>query len=62
MRKGLTPGTRAPISAQYGVLGPRGGWTGREVQSEKGNPLPPTSRPGETYIPVDPVKNQSGRA
>jgi len=31
------------------------------VQSEKGNPLPPTPRPGRTYVPVDPVKNKSGK-
>jgi hypothetical protein len=31
------------------------------VQSTKGKPLPPTQKPGQTYIPVDPVKNKSGK-
>lgn len=58
--KALKPGTPAPISAQYITVGPRGG-KGSEVQSTKGRPLPPTPRPGMTYVPVDPVKNGSGK-
>ena len=53
----LSPGTRAPKSGQYKVVGPRGGDKGREVTSTKGNPLPPTQNPGEGYILVDPTKH-----
>lgn len=58
---GLKPGNPAPASGQYGVVGPRGGNTGREITSEKGNPLPPTSKPGQSYTLNDPTKNNSGR-
>jgi len=61
LRQGLKPGQIAPFSAQYEVIGPRGGRTGREVQSEKGNPMPPTPKPGQVYVVVDPVKNKSGK-
>lgn len=61
MKTNLKPGEKAPITAQYEVVGPRGGRPGKEVQSTKGEPLPPTQKPGQTYRPVDPVKNKSGR-
>lgn len=54
----LTPGTPTPQSGQYGVVGPRGGDKGREVTSTKGNPLPPTQKPGEGYKLVDPTKHK----
>ncbi|MCL6605650.1 MAG: hypothetical protein K6T94_22530 [Paenibacillus sp.] len=54
----LTPGTPAPKSGQYSVVGPRGGDKGREVTSTKGNPLPPTQKPGEGYKLVDPTKHK----
>ncbi|WP_330256924.1 hypothetical protein OG874_21595 [Nocardia sp. NBC_00565] len=59
--KPLKPGNKAPISAQYGVVGPRGGKTNKEVTGVKGKTLPPTARPGEGYVPVDPTKNGSGK-
>jgi hypothetical protein len=59
--KALKPGTPAPISAQYGIVGPRGGDTGKEVTVPKGHTLPPPPKPGQTYRPVDPTKNKSGR-
>ena len=31
------PGQKAPVSGQYGVVGPRGGMTGTEVTVTKGN-------------------------
>lgn len=54
----LKPGTPAPKSGQYGVVGPRGGDKGREVTSTKGNPLPPTQKPGEGYKLNDPTKHK----
>lgn len=34
-------------SGIYDKVGPRGGNTGQQADSTKGNPLPPTDRPGE---------------
>jgi len=56
--KKLTPGTPAPKSGQYKVVGPRGGDEGREVTSTKGNPLPPTQKTGEGYVLVDVTKHK----
>jgi len=58
--KGLKPGQPAPASGQYQRIGPKGG-KGPEVTSVKGEPLPPTSKPGSTYTLVDPSKNKSGK-
>ncbi len=58
---GLTPGTTTPKSGQYEVVGPRGGRTGEERTSTKGNPLPPTPKPGQRYDLVDGTKNGAGR-
>lgn len=57
----LKPGTRAPASGQYEQVGPRGGRTGHEVTTVRGEPLPPTSKPGSTYVIVDRTRNDSGR-
>lgn len=56
----LNPGSRTPKSGQYEEVGPRGGSTGHEVTSVKGNPLPPTQKSGNSYKLVDPTKNKSG--
>ena len=56
----LKPGNTAPKSGQYQEIGPRGG-KGREVTTTKGEPLPPTTKPGSSYKLVDPSKNKSGR-
>lgn len=48
----LRPGATTPISGQYERVGPRGGKTGSEVTSVKGNPLPPGKK-GERYRLVD---------
>ncbi|MCA1602367.1 MAG: hypothetical protein LC776_12240 [Acidobacteria bacterium] len=53
----LKPGQKAPVSGQYGLQGPRGGQTGREVTSVKDEPLPPTPKPGQTYKLVDKTKH-----
>jgi hypothetical protein len=59
--KPLKPGETAPRSGQYGVVGPRGGDTGREVTVVRGEPMPPTPKPGMGYVMNDPTKNDSGR-
>lgn len=57
----LRPGTPAPRSGQYERVGPRGGGTGAEVTSVRGEPLPPTPQPRQGYRLVDPTKHKSGR-
>lgn len=57
----IKPGTPAPISAQYKIVGSRGGRTGQERTVVRGEPLPPTPHARQGYIPVDPTKNGSGR-
>jgi hypothetical protein len=47
------PGQVVPTSGQYGVVGPRGGDTGREVTSVEGERFPPTQKPGQRYTLVD---------
>ena len=58
---GLKPGQKAPASGQYGVVGPRGGKINHEVTVVKGESMPPTKKPGQTYVMNDPTKNKSGR-
>lgn len=55
----LKPGNKAPVSGQYEIVGPKGGKTGKEVTSVKGEPLPPTAKPGQGYTLVDPTKHSS---
>lgn len=57
--KDLQPGTKAPVSAQYEIVGPRGGRTGTERTVVRGAPLPPTPAPGQ-YRAADPTKNGAG--
>ena len=61
MGKSYKPGQTAPRSGQYGIIGPRGGETGKERTVTKGEPLPPTPKRGQGYKLVDPTKNKSGR-
>lgn len=60
-KRNLTPGTPAPASAQYLVVGPRGGVSGKEITAVKGKPLPPTAAPGGTYQVADRTRNKSGQ-
>lgn len=55
--RGLRPGQKAPISGQYEQVGPRGG-RGPERTVVRGEPLPPTSKPGTTYKLVDPTRTK----
>ena len=57
----MKPGSKAPRSGQYEIIGPRGGHTGEERTAIKGKPLPPTPKSGQTFELVDPTKNGSGR-
>ena len=57
----LKPGNKAPASGQYSVVGPRCGRINHEVTVVKGEPLPPTKKPGQSYIMVDPTNNKSGK-
>lgn len=61
MAKTYKPGQTAPRSGQYEILGTRGGDTGEERTVTKGEPLPPTPKPGQSYRLNDPTKNKSGR-
>lgn len=52
------PGETAKQSGQYVQVGPRGGITGVERTVTRGEPLPPTPRPGMTYMLVDRTKTK----
>lgn len=52
----LKPGTVAPKSGQY-----QNKITKTEVTVTKGEPLPPTPKPGQGYVLVDVTKHKSGR-
>lgn len=61
MAKRFKPGETAPASGQYEIIGPRGGHTGEERTVVRGEPMPPTPQPGQTYEISDRTKNKSGR-
>jgi hypothetical protein len=56
MASNLKPGTPAPKSGQY-----LNKHTGTEVTGTRGNPLPPTPKPGQTYTLVDPTRHKGKR-
>jgi hypothetical protein len=51
--KVLRPGTPAPQSGQYKVPGSK-----TEVTVVQNKPLPPTPKPGQGFILVDPTKHK----
>jgi hypothetical protein len=57
MSKILKPGQTATRSGQYEIVGPRGGGTGKERTVTRGEPLPPTLKPGQGFKLVDPTKH-----
>jgi hypothetical protein len=61
VRGPLKPGTSAPRSGQYELIGSRGGRTGVERTVVRHEPLPPTLKSGMGYRLVDPTKNGAGR-
>jgi len=58
---GLKPGEKAPESGQYERIGPRGGRTHQEVTVVKGEPMPPTPKPNQTYVITDKTKHKRGK-
>jgi hypothetical protein len=56
-KKTFKPGETAPRSGQYEITGPRGGATGIERTVIRGEPLPPTLKPGQTFTLVDPTNH-----
>lgn len=61
MGERLKPGQPAPRSGQYEIEGPRGGRTGAERTVTRGEPMPPTPKPGQRYELVDPTKHKPSR-
>lgn len=59
--KTIKPGSKAPASGQYEIIGSRGGHTGTERTVVRGEPLPPTPKPGQGYVIADRTKNGAGR-
>lgn len=57
MSKIFKPGQKAPRSAQYEVVGPRGGMTGKERTVVRNEPFPPTPGPNMGYRLADPTKH-----
>jgi len=53
------PSQKAPTSGQYGVVGPKGGFTGIEVTVAKGGTLPPTPKPSQGFVLADKTKHNS---
>jgi hypothetical protein len=61
MAKTFKPGEICPRSGQYEIVGPRGGRTGVERTVVKNEPLPPTEKSGQRFIPVDYTKHKSDK-
>ena len=56
-KKTFKPGETSKASGQYEIIGKRGGGTGKERTVVKGEPLPPTPKPGQRYKLVDTTKH-----
>lgn len=55
----IKPGAPTPVSGQYVEVDPRGGvHDSSEVTSVSGKPMPPTSKPGCSWLLVDPTKHR----
>jgi len=61
MSRTFKPGQSAPISGEFGIVGPRGGATGQERTAVQGRPLPPTPKPGQRYVVDRPAHNGAGK-
>jgi len=61
MSKTFKPGQPAPISGEFGIVGPRGGATGQERTAIQGRSLPPTPKAGQRYVIDRPAHNGAGR-
>jgi len=51
-KKTFQPGEHTPVSGQY-----KNTSTGKEITAVKGEPLPPTPKPDQKYVLVDPTKH-----
>lgn len=58
MKRTYKPGERAQRSGQYEIRGTRGAMTGVERTVTRNEPLPPTPKPGQTYVLTDPTKHR----
>ena len=56
----LRPGTKAPMSGIYEIIGPSGEKTGAKRTAVRGEPLPPTPASGQHYRPASSIKRQRG--
>lgn len=54
----MKSGEIAKKSGQYEIVGPKGGKTGEERTVTRGEPLPPTPRPGQGFKLTDPTKHK----
>ena len=61
MGKLMKPGEKVEFSGQYEIVGPRGGKTGKERTLVKDKIVPPTEKPGQRFVLVDPSKNGAGQ-
>lgn len=59
MRLRYRPGQIAPASGQYAIINAYGRDTGYEVTVVRGEPFPPTSAPGYTFVLVDRTRHRS---
>lgn len=59
MAEQYKPGQKPPDSAQFQERGPRGGHVSNlEITGIENKPLPPTSKPGNVWVPVDKTKHK----
>ena len=61
MAQQYKPGQSAPVSGEFGIVGPRGGDTGQERTAIQGKPLPPTPKPGQSYVVHRPAHYGAGK-
>lgn len=61
MKKTYKPGETVPRSGQYEITEPGGARTRIERTATKGEPFPPTLKPGQQYRLVDPTKHGGNR-
>ena len=52
------PGQIAPVSGLYAIIDPYGRNTGFEVTVVRGEPFPPASSRGSTYVLTDQTKHR----
>ena len=60
MAKGTKPGAKTPSSGQYRPASPSGKpiKSSTEVTGVEGKPMPPTPKPGQTWVNVDKTKHK----